>query len=364
MAQYGGYGRRGSSSPHGQRVRHEDLYTKKKKRKKWPIVLLVLLVLIGLLCGAFAYQFQKYYKLSNYVSDRQVLREVVQHEAEEGIAVLANADLTEESSNVLSAVSGIYNLLLVGVDRRDSSWSGNADSIILVSVNRNTHTIHMISFMRDLYAEIPGYGVQKLNAACALGGCPLLVKTIEQNYQVTADNYVSLDYAGMIALIDAIGGVQIEVSDEEAELANGLITDMASFLGDSPDGHYFSGGGTCLCDGYQATAYSRIRFVGNSDYERTERQRTIMMKICEKIRNMSLEELGAFAAKVLPEVTHNIDAVTMLLLLPQIPSITGYDIVESRVPYDGLYTGQDEILVPDMDETIRRLQETIYGSGE
>ena len=256
--------------------------------------------------------------------------------------------------------TGIYNLLLVGVDRRDASWNGNSDSIILLSVDKNTETIHMISFMRDLYADIPGYGVKKLNAACAIGGCPLLVDTIEENYKVGINNYVSLDYNGMIALIDALGGVEIEVSDSEAELANGLITDMAGLRGESPDGHYFYGAGTYLADGYQATAYSRVRFTGNSDYERTERQRNVMTQILTKVKNMNAKELGKFALKVLPNLNYDIDGATMLLLIPQIPVFATYEIEQSRVPYDGLYYSDNEILMPDMEETIRLLQETVY----
>jgi LCP family protein required for cell wall assembly len=220
----------------------------------------------------------------------------------------------------------------------------------------------MISFMRDLYADIPGYCVSKLNAACVRGGCPLLVTTIEENYGVPIDNYVSVDFAGLIGLIDAIGGVQLEVTDEEADYANGLIRDMASLIGDDPEPHYFSGGGTCLCDGYQATAYSRLRFVGNNDYERTERQRTVMTKIMGRIRNMGITEFGEFAVKVLPTLTHNISAATLLSLLVQVPQILRYESDEDRVPYDGLFSSENEILIPDMEATKARLLETIYGS--
>ena len=392
MSQKGGYGW------NKQHSHLEEPHTGKKKKKGRTglIVLFIVLLVLAAVLLVVGARFYKYYKLSNYVSDEQVIRDLVLEASRQGdggasAGAALVGEVTAEASEdgtaagegakdggILEAAqavvdglnakrsdipkkSGIYNLLLVGVDRRDDSWSGNSDSIILLSVDRNTSKIHMISFMRDLRADIPGYGVQKLNAACALGGCPLLVETLEENYKVGIDNYISIDYNGMIAMIDALGGVQLEVSDSEAELANGLIRDMADTRGESPDSHYFSGAGSYLCDGYQATAFSRVRFTGNSDYERTERQRKVMTQILSKVKSMGMKDLEQFALQVLPNLTHNIDAVSMLLLLPQIPTYATYEIEESRVPYDGLFHTENEILMPDMDETIRILQETVYG---
>ena len=350
---------------------HDQLKTKKKKKHKGLIVLLVVLLVLAAALGAFAIWFVRLYSLTRYVSDLQVARDL----SERNTASVASAELSGEQAEMIRASVGgsgsgdvilpvnkdIYNLLLVGVDRRDSSWAGNSDSMILVSVNNKKKIVHMISFMRDLYADIPGYGVGKLNAACAHGGCPLLVQTIEENYGVNIDNYVSVDFAGLIHIIDAMGGVQIELTDEEAEWANAYILDLADIVGEDPEPHLFAGGGVYLCDGFQATAYSRLRFVGNNDYERTERQRTVITGLLDKVRNMSMTQLGDLAMKILPEMTHNISAGQVLGLILQLPSILRYDMDQDRVPYDGLYTSQNEILVPDMEETKRRLHETIYG---
>jgi hypothetical protein len=152
-----------------------------------------------------------------------------------------------------------------------------------------------------------------------------------------------------------------ELTDEEAEWANAYILDLADIVGEDPEPHLFAGGGVYLCDGFQATAYSRLRFVGNNDYERTERQRTVITGLLDKVRNMSVPQLGDLATKILPEMTHNISAGQVLGLILQLPSILRYDMDQDRVPYEGLYTSQNEILVPDMEETKRRLHETIYG---
>ena len=217
---------------------------------------IALLVILAVVVAAVGVLFSRYYGLSNYMKDSDLLRTL-------GI----EGDM-DDSDLDLPSNKDVYNLLLVGVDRRDTSWSGNSDSMILMSVNKKQKTIHMISFMRDLYADIEGYGTRKLNAACAIGGCPLLVRTIEANYKVNIDNYAAVDFASMIQIVDMVGGVTIDVTDEEIEVANGYISDMANTMGVDPSPHYFTSAGTVNADGFQAVGFSRIRYVGNSDYQR------------------------------------------------------------------------------------------------
>lgn len=95
-------------------------------------------------------------------------------------------------------------------------------------------------------------------------------------------------------------------------------------------------------DGYQAVAYARIRYVGNADYQRTERQREVLEKIMQKCSSLSVTELSSLADAVLPAVTHNIDQSTLLSLIGQLPTILSYEIVQSRVPYDGMFTNREK----------------------
>ncbi len=324
---------------------------RRKKKRTGLKIALVLLLLLAVVVAAVGVLFSRYYGLSNYISDSDLLKELGVEE--EGAVDDSDLNLPDNKD--------VYNLLLVGVDRRDASWSGNSDSMILMSVNKKQKKVHMISFMRDLYADIEGYGVRKLNAACAIGGCPLLVRTIESNYRVNIDNYAAVDFNSMIQIVDMIGGVTLDVSDAEIEVANGYITDMAASMGVDPGPHLFTSSGTVECDGFQAVGYSRVRYVGNSDYERTERQRTVMTRIFDKVRSMNLIEMNNFITAVLPLVSHNIDSGTMLTLVPQLPSMMAWPMEQDRLPYDGLYTVDSEILYPDMEQTVARLQQTIYG---
>ncbi len=189
---------------------------KKKKKFGWVNVLTILLVVVlVVLVGVYAV-INHYYSKSNYVSDDKItINKSTEVETEstgltdEETDALQSEILNETQDIELPNNNNVYNILLIGVDRRDKTWYGNSDSMILLSVNKDTKQIHMTSFMRDLYANIPDVGVKKLNAACAYGGGPLVVRTIEDNYKLPIDNYASVDFDSMIDIIDAVGGIEL-----------------------------------------------------------------------------------------------------------------------------------------------------------
>lgn len=342
---------------------------KKKKKKTWIVPLVLLIVLVGLLGGAYAV-FARYYGLSNFMSDDDVSAlaeaEVDAMVDDNGLAgdeedVMRIEAEAATSDIVMPTDKDVYSILLIGVDRRDTSWSGNADSMILLTINNRKKTMQMTSFMRDLYADIPGKGVHKLNAACAYGGGPLLVQTIEENYKVKIDNYASVDFPSMIRIVDYAGGVTLTMSDEEVRVANDYIRVMCEEQKEDFSKHEIKSSGTMRCDGFQAVGYARNRYVGNSDYERTERQRSVMTQLIGNIRDMSASELNDFVEKILPLITHNVESATIVGMLPQMPSILEYALSTDRVPYDGMYTTKGEILYPDMKATIEKLHESLYG---
>lgn len=341
---------------------------KEKKKKKWWIVLVVILAVLAVAVLSVYAVVKHYYGKSNYVKDSDVaVAESVETEST-GLSEEETNTLEAETADVLDDITlpndkNVYNILLVGVDRRDKSWNGNSDSMILVSINKDTKKIHMTSFMRDLYASIPGKGVHKLNASCAYGGGPLVVQTIEDNYKIPIDNYASVDFDAMIDIVDLVGGVTIDISDAEVKVANNYVTEMCKLRNEDPAKHYINKGGEQLLDGYQAVAYARIRYVGNSDYQRTERQREVLTKIMKKAKGLSIGELNTLANRLLPMVTHNIDEGTMLTLLTEVPTFLSYENVQSRVPYDGMFSSKGEMLVPDFASTIKKLQTDIYGDS-
>ena len=335
---------------------------KKKKKVHWWLIILIIILLMFLSVAVAGYMiFKSYHDKSNYVKDEDIpIINSLPDTAEDGETPEETLD-PEAASSLAAQIEGdvgqfdvpssdaVYNVLLIGSDRRDTSWYGNSDSMILASVNENTKTIHLTSFMRDLYAVIPGFGAQKLNAAYAHGAGPLLVQTIEENFKIDIDNYASVDFNSMATIIDMIGGINLDIYQEEADYLNKSL------------GTSFSAGNVHM-NGDEAVAYSRIRYVGKYDYERTSRQRRVLEQIFLQAQSMSLTELNNFINAVLPYITHNLSETDLLAKITKAPEWIQYELVMDRVPYDDLYTNMGEQLVPDYPATIERLHNNIYGT--
>ncbi len=406
----------GSAKEQGRRWADEKIKRKNSKQAKKNriiriavIAVCVIAVLALVIVGAAYAMINHYYGLTKYVEDDSISTLDIEAASslfdEDNDSYYEQKDITDEDGNVVGTTyetvdvdiltedelasmeesvaadisaadeiqssiaeevevatsDDVYNLLLVGVDlRAGSTWNGNSDSMILVSINNTKKTIYMTSFMRDLYANIPGVGTYKLNRAFATGGGPLLVQTIEENYRIDIDNYAWVDFYDMIDIIDCIGGLDIDVSTDEASVANMYIKEMCSGIGLDPNSYYISGGGTLHLNGMQTVAYARIRYVGNADFGRTQRQRDVLTKMFEKLKTMSVTDVNTFLNSVLPYITHNISTETVTNLLLSVPTYLTYDLVSQRVPYDGYYTYSGEMLVPDFEYTINMLHSTIY----
>ena len=250
----------------------------------------------------------------------------------------------EEKVDVIYS-SKVYNLMLIGVDRRDSSWNGNSDTMILVSINYEKQKVTLTSFMRDTWVNIPGVGMRKLNAAFAIGGGPLLTRTIELNFAISVDNYAWIDFDRMKTVIDTLGGVDVTLTAAEARHIGITIT------GESAVVHL---------DGTKALAYARDRTTSGWDYGRTQRQRNILMAIINKAKAGGFSDMVGLVQTVLPYFTHNISDARMASLLLDIPTVIGFPFQELRVPFDGLYRSENYNLIPDYGATIRRLYDAIY----
>ncbi len=324
------------------------------------------------------------YSNINYVADDDVAvmetlpeeaaEETVSTEERKGVVVSDEelASIHDKLSSLanLEKVSDddIYNVLLVGVDRRDKSWNGNSDAMILVSINKKENRVSMVSLMRDTYVDIPGVGYGKLNAAYAYGAGPLLCETVTNTFNIEVDRYAAVDFFDLIDIINIIGGVDLEISAAEAEVANGYILDMCNLMEVDGTEHLIpSEGGTIHCDGVQAVGFARNRYVGNSDFERTERQRYVLSQLMAEVKRMSVAQMTEKMQEILEYVTMNIPESEIWSMVTELPELLEYDFTMSRVPYDNMYetiwVDNQDNLVPDWDETLALLHEEIYGTG-
>ncbi|MBE6837043.1 MAG: LytR family transcriptional regulator [Ruminococcus sp.] len=354
--------------------------TKKKMKKGVKIALIVLIVFLSiviLLSGIFvAIVFHYIYKIDivppkddyeivdtippdDDVTDEPDSPPEIIDEVEQEI----EENLNNDDTKVLDD-KDVYNVLLIGTDSRDNKSRGRSDSMILMSINKKTEEIHMTSFMRDSYVSIPGKNNNRINAAYAYGGAELLMDTIEQNFKIKVDKYVRVNFFSFMEVIDAVGGVTITVSDAEVNVMNVYIRELNILLGKNTNDGMLSGGGTYNLTGKQALGYCRVRYVGNADFQRTQRQRDVLMKVFEKAKGLSLTELDNFLDVLLPKLTTNIQSDEIFSLIMSSPKYFGYDVYQHRVPADKTYKGMTisgmSVLGIDFDKNIEMLRKEVY----
>ena len=134
-----------------------------------------------------------------------------------------NYDVVETVKREPFKESGVKNILLIGNDSRTEDESGRSDAMILVSISSKTNSIHMTSLLRDIYVDIPGHDGNRLNAAYAFGGPELLMETIEENFDIEVNRYMLVNFQAFANLVDAVDGVELEVTNEEVQLINGWL---------------------------------------------------------------------------------------------------------------------------------------------
>ena len=271
------------------------------------------------------------------------------------------------SNNVTLSSLKVKNILLIGTDGRSANDRGRSDSMVLISINSISKEIVMTSFMRDIYVDIPSYHYDKLNASYSYGGAGLLLDTIEENFSIQIDDCIIIDFTSFVNIVDAVGGIDITISNEEANAINDiLISEVNEIIGDDRMSDLLSGGGTIRLNGKQALSYSRIRYVGNADFERTQRQRDVINAIIDRLKTPNIFRVGNFANTTASQITSNMDTIDMYRLSLQIPFALGYDIVQQRVPADDTWYYDDidgqSVIVADFEQNNKYLAETIYKS--
>ena len=269
----------------------------KTKKKTWKKVLIVVLIILAIVAGiVFAFIQDKLGKISYVTLNNEEL----------GI-----------SENVRE---GYRNIALFAVDSRNvnSNDGSRSDGIIILSINEKTKDVKMVSVYRDTYVQVEGHGLTKITHAYSYGGPTLAIKTLNQNLDLNISEFIAVNFDAVATVIDEIGGVEIQIKSNEVAEMNKYIQETAQITGKTAK--TIPSAGTYNLDGVQATTYGRIRKVGNGDYERTERMRTVIMKALNKAKNMGLGTLNNIVDKVLPKIQTNITSGDILGLASQIGS--------------------------------------------
>ncbi len=227
----------------------------------------------------------------------------------------------------------VVNILLVGQDRRSGEGRMHSDAMILVTINKSTKTVTMTSFMRDMWVYIPEHYNERINVPYMVGGFDLLNATLDYNFGVSADYNVEIDFFGFMKAIDLAGGIEIELTAAEARYLNRRGNwDLEN------NSNWSLVEGVNLLTGSQALAYSRIREIGD-DFERTNRQRTVLSKAIEKAKTLSTTQLYELIKGVIPMLTTDMtNGEIMGLALEMISLLSDLQIVSQRIPMDGEFS--------------------------
>lgn len=242
-------------------------------------------------------------------------------------------DILQNEDIIITPTADTYrNIIVFGVDSREN-WledSSNSDTIVIVSINNSTKDIKMVSVYRDTYLKIPEKGYRKVNAAYLYGGYSLALSTLNQNLDLTATEYVTVNFKSVINVIDLLGGITLDITGTELKWLNGYIKELNRIHNTNVMG--LSSSGTQLVNGTQAVAYARIRYTSGGDFKRTERQRIVISKIFDKVKSSGFLTIHQIADEILPQIATNLSKTELLALAKDIFS---YQIVDQcGFPFD------------------------------
>lgn len=284
------------------------------------------------------------------------------------LSQMKQVNIDENNLNVATQVeeklTGYRNIALFGVDSRDSDLGkGNrSDCIIIASINNDTKEINLVSVYRDTYVDIDGYGLDKITHAYSYGGPELALKTLNKNLDLNIKEFVTVNFDAVADAVDALGGVDIRIEEDEISAINSAIRNTAKYTG--LEAEYVENAGMQTLNGIQAVGYSRVRYTDGGDYRRTERMRTVIEAMFKKLKNKSIGEINSFADKILPEVYTNLEPNEVLSLTPNMLS---YKMSESiGWPYKtrGITTDRWYGVPVTLEENVKQLHKEIFGEED
>lgn len=325
-------------------------YKIKKKNKGLKIFLRVLIVIIVIILGiaiaGYSFVHSKLSKMKTEYIDKTAI------------------GISEEAKDSLK---GYRNIALLGIDSRaDDYGTGNrSDCIIIASINEKTKEVKLLSVYRDTYVYVTENGNKKLDKithAYSYGGAQNTLKSLNEALDLNITEYVTVNFDAVIAAVNALNGVEIDITSEELKYINDYIDATSQSSGVKSS--HLSKAGRQTVDGVQAVAYSRIRYTAGGDYKRTERMRTVVTAMAKKAKTLSIGQLNKLADEILPRVSKNIENNDIIAL---IPSALSFDITESLGwPYNvkGISTTAWYGVPVTLESNVIRLHKELFGQED
>ena len=294
-----------------EREEENNMRKKKKMNKGLMIFLIILLVLVIFILGlgVAGYTF-----VNGKIGKMQ----------KENIDTTA-VGISEETKQELK---GYRNIALLGIDSRadDYGLGNRSDCMMIASINQETNEIKLISVYRDTYVYVMENGTKRLDKithAYSYGGAQNTLKSLNEAMDLNITEFVTVNFDAVIAAVDSLGGVYIDIDESEIKYVNDYI-DATSESSGVKSSHITHSGRQKL-DGVQAVSYTRVRYTTGGDYKRTERMRTVVEAMLSKAKTLGIGQLNSFADTILPKIRTNISSSEIWGLVPKLASfkVTG-----------------------------------------
>ena len=325
----------------------------RRKKKKHPVrnFLLFLLIMVLAAAGAFLFYIHSHLQTVDSADFENVIQSSISPQARED-----------------SAMAGYQNIALFGVDSREQdllSGDNRSDTIMVCSINKKTGETRLVSVYRDTLLDIGGGNYRKCNAAYAFGGPQQATAMLNTNLDLNITDFVTVGFEGLAETIDALVGIDLEITEEEMEYMNSYMDDMYYEIGTDYD--EVTDWGMQHLSGIQATAYCRIRYTEGDDFKRAQRQRTVLMLTMEKAKKANPLQLAAAVNAALGRTATSLNSGELFLLLLRagtldITESTGFPSEEDRI--FATINGESCVVPYYLTTNVKSLHKTLFGQEE
>lgn len=275
-------------------------------------------------------------------------------------------DVLDTGKELPKEASDVITIALFGTDFSELYEVSAADATMILSIDTKNNNIKLGSLMRDIYLDLPQGGKMNLNYTILDGGPSSIMKAINYNFNLNIDKFVQVDLRRLPKIIDSLGGVEIEITEDEIIHLNRYIDNMDKNNGTKTD-HIYSAGKQLL-NGTQASAYCRIRYTAGRDFRRTERQRDVLAALFVKFKDISITEVPGLINEILPLVTTNLNNGEIISITTKALGMGLNNIEQGRFPSDSniISAGFTDMYHTniDIEGTTKELHKFIYSTEE
>lgn len=273
-----------------------------------------------------------------------------------------NNDLSAESKEILENYT---NIAFFGLDNRSEGTydKGQSDVIMIASVNNKTKEVKLVSVYRDTLLHVGNDEYQKANSAYAKGGASRAVQMLNTNLDLNITEYVCVDFMALVEVIDALGGVEIEITEQEKDIINNTLWEYEVISGEKLDMYdYLWGHGVQNLTGPQATFYARIRSTAGDDFKRTSRQRIVLEAMLNKAKKADVSTLLEICEVAFDDIS---TSLTLTEIMDLAKAVKSYSIVStSGFPFDMVaknVSGRGSCVVPiSLENNVSKLYEYLF----